>query len=278
MLKLESKWATKTSTGILSKGIYSNGKEDFLVKGNSSPNNKEPYSEAISSIIADNLNLENIRYYLRDAKEFKEIKVFGSCDKVCICKKYDKPLYQFCSQMELKYSDIRVSNFLEIYIKEGLSIDFLITLFVFDAFIGNKDRHLNNFDFIRNDNKTISNAPILDCGASLLYDIPERDLKVYRDTQIGPDKAKPLKETHREQIHLLNKKFGIPILFKLSSKEEFLSNVFNDAEEVFQYLSFKRVEAIKSYLSSRYDVYVHPYVEYIESNHTKFNSLSWSVK
>ena len=274
MYKLEKKWTTKTTTGILSKGIYSEGETEILVKGNSEPNNKEPFSEVIASNIAKALKLPHISYQLKEASDFPDIKVFGSCTHVSICKKYDLPLYQFCNYMEFKYnSSIRLSNFLTIYQNEGLSINFFIKLMIFDAFIGNQDRHINNIDFIRNLDGTISNAPILDCGASLLYNVSENDLRIYDGSKLGPDKSKPLKDTHREQIHFLERKFGIPKLFTLTSKEDFLDKVFKDSEEVFQHLSEKRINAIKSYLSQRYNVYIHPYTIY--KDNLKINSLQW---
>ena len=270
MLQIMSKWATMSSTGVISKGIYvDEDGEEYFVKGNTEPNNKEPYSEVLTSIILTNLQVPNITYYLESVKNFKEIKVFGGCEHVCVCKKHEKDLFQFYNGLCTLLRRRNINDVLKEYISNDFPSEYLIKQLVIDAFIGNQDRHWNNIHF----HLDRTPAPILDCGASLLYNTSENDLKIYDGSKLGPDKSKPLKDTHREQIHFLERKFGIPKLFTLTSKEDFLDKVFKDSEEIFQHLSEKRVNAIKSYLNQRYDVYIHPYTIY--KDFVKSNSLRW---
>lgn len=56
-------------------------------------------------------------------------------------------MYQFYNTIS-RLKGRRDTNYFEWYIDSGLSPEHLYKMLFFDAVIGNKDRHLNNFDII----------------------------------------------------------------------------------------------------------------------------------
>lgn len=252
--KLESKWSTHTSSGELSKGIYSRDNILYFVKGNTK-NNREPYSEVLSHKLSKLLNIETLEYWLEDKKYFPEIEVYGECNHVSISKYLNINLYQFYEYYS-RLKGKRDTNYFKWYIDSGLSLNHLYKMLFLDAVIGNKDRHLNNFDIIYNkETNKFSNAIILDCGASLLYNISDIELKMLRENQIGPNASKPFKETHTQQLVFLNRKIPkeyrelqLPTIdeeLRLKIYSEVL-NVGLEAE-----FSIKRIEIITQYVYNR---------------------------
>lgn len=266
---LNSKWYTHTSTGIVSKGIYTIDGEECFVKGNSEEGYLEPYSEVIASRAAKLLNLDSLQYDILPKEYFKEIKVYGLCRHVSICKKLDYNIEQFYNTLNKIYKNLHRDP-LRVYREVGLSQEHLWKMLVLDAFVGNQDRHLNNFDIMYKDNKLV-NAPILDTGASCLYNVKGNELKIYDGEKIGPDSSKPFKDTHSRQIHFLEKQLDVDKnIFEDISKEEFFSALWKECGEVFTELSDRRVESIKSYLWQRYDKYIEPYKKTTQST-----SIAW---
>lgn len=272
MIELKSKWSTHTSTGMVSKGIYNIDGKEYFVKGNSEEGYFEPYSEVIASRAAKLLNIDLIQYDILPKEYFKEIKVYGLCKHVSICKKINSNLYQFFNTFKLRgYRNINTEP-LRVYKEVGLSQEHLWKMLLIDAFVGNQDRHLNNFDIMYENNKLI-NAPILDTGASCLFNKRESELEVYSGDKIGPDKSKPFKDTHYKQIFLMKRELNIDFnILKDTNKEKFFENLWKECKSVFSELSYKRVKAIKSYLWQRYDVYIEPY----KKKQNKESKLEWN--
>lgn len=266
---LNSKWYTHTSTGIVSKGIYTINGEEYFVKGNSEEGYLEPYSEVIASKVAKLLNLNSLKYDILPKEYFKEIKVYGKCRHVSICKKLDYNIEQFYNTLSKIYPNLGRDP-LRIYKEVGLSQGHLWKMMLLDAFVGNQDRHLNNFDVMYKNNKLV-NAPILDTGASCLYNVKDSELKIYDGEKIGPDSSKPFKNTHSRQINFLEKQLDTnKNIFEHIQKERFFNALWKDCEKVFEELSDRRVESIKSYLWQRYDKYINPY-----KKETEINSFGW---
>jgi hypothetical protein len=78
--------------------------------------------------------------------------------------------------------------------------DFINKMITIDYIIGNTDRHLNNFGFIRDAEtlKWISCAPIYDSGSSLWYN--NINFQIESDRQIS---CKPFSTSHDEQLKLV---------------------------------------------------------------------------
>lgn len=126
----------------------------------------EPYSEYYASQIAEELNLNNVKYTIRNYRG----KLCSSCDI-------------FTSEEEgyLPYAAIERTNstldsVILTYGKYG-GKDFALNMFVFDALIFNCDRHKGNFGFMV-DNKSqeiIKPAPLFDHNLALICYALEED-------------------------------------------------------------------------------------------------------
>jgi hypothetical protein len=255
----------KTTRGMLSKAWYNIGDGVYLVKGNSFENKHigyEPYSEVIASRLALRLGFESIEYTLADAEEFSEVVVYG-VKHVSVCRSFinsnDVRLVPF-----EKYANMVIGKNISDYwgfvhrIFNDESIRFIYDMLLFDMIIGNKDRHLNNWDVMRGKDYTRF-APLIDFGASLLSwdtDVTVRKVCDLHGDSIGPDTSKPFRENHISQLMLLlkyAKKIGVvPNLIKnkgiIKREVEF---VINNSEDIFMHLSKYRSEAIKNYLRLR---------------------------
>lgn len=247
-MKLIEKRDTKTSYGVLSKGWYQSNDKLFLVKGNSKGLNNgiglEPFSEVLGSSFGKFLGFDCISYQLEASINFPEIKTFD-CDFVSVCQKYEVEgqILQFAKWADLTngrevkdyFSFLRSSN-----LDKGKVFDMLIL----DAILGNSDRHLNNFDVIvRNGESKL--APIIDHGAACLA--LEQHPEQYKG--IGPDKAKPFKETHSKQIALMKKYFPE---YRLDYCPELVQAWVDENQQVFTCLGDERSKCIIDYVSKRY--------------------------
>jgi hypothetical protein len=115
-IKLISKFATKTSRGMLSKGWYNVDGGIYLVKGNSK-GSYEPFAEYIGSRIVSKItNGFAIPYDLEPAELYPEVKTF-SFPFVSICPRWEpQNTAQFSryvdavEQKEVKDYSLWVSN------------------------------------------------------------------------------------------------------------------------------------------------------------------------
>lgn len=271
---LISKWETVSTNGVTSKGIYIDiNNTKWLVKGNSKNGGLEPYSEALSSVILESLNIHKndyVKYYILNHKDFLEVNLYDNCNHVSVCKLLEYPIYQFYSTFSLK--EIIFNRVFEKYKEvKGLSLEWLYRLFIIDAFIGNTDRHWNNIDIIQKRNGIYRNAPMLDFGRSLLYNIPDEDLDQYSKYNIGPDNCKPLKPTHELQLKEMEKIIRNYKPFNYISKKELLNKIISKGENIFNNFTEERYNVIMSYLDIRYELYLEKYMY----KDTKAHTVNW---
>ena len=257
-LKLINKFATKTSRGMLSKGWYvdENGVE-YLVKGNSCEEGVigyEPYSEVIAYRIGKLLGLPVLEYRLIPREEVPDIKVYGNLKHLSICRNYNqgnikdiKPYWGYMKMVGGENSDL-----FSFYRNSGLNVEFLFKMLVFDAVIGNTDRHLNNFD-VEIVNGKPRNTIIYDNGASLLAWKSYRYVSNMRvsDTKLYADSSKPFKRTHYQQVRLVRKYCNGRSLFGNIDKEYLYRKILEDCEDVFALMPEYRSRGIKIYLKNR---------------------------
>lgn len=254
-IKLVNKFDTSTSNGVLSKGWYDISGKTCLVKGNSCNSGckygREPYSEVLASILADVIGINHIKYHIELASKFPEIKTYD-CTHVSICEKLvtDAQVMHYAEYADLCSSG-SCNDYFQFLTSQEELIEDVYKMLIFDAVIGNEDRHLNNFDILYSGN-SIRLAPIIDNGGSLLALTPSSDLK--SKYVCGPDKAKPFRETHERQVHLLKKKFGVIKLCDLSIDDVYFK-WYEESFEVLDLLDTKRSTAIKSYLLARLNYY-----------------------
>lgn len=257
MPTLINKMETKTSNGVLSKGWYSVNGTMKLVKGNSfglakGTKGYEPFSEVMVSRLLDVMQIEHVHYGLDMASSYPQIKTYD-CDWVCICDAIEtqSQLIHFAGYADIESGGICHDYFTFLLNHENL-IHPIYKLMAIDAITGNSDRHLNNFDVLW-DGQAASMAPIFDNGAALLSLVSYKDLRSEWNG-CGPDKSKPFKRTHAEQIALFRKRFGN---IKLTNKSK--TTVYNEwhskCREIFELLPESRVDSVCNYLMHRLQEY-----------------------
>lgn len=244
---------------MLSKGVYQLDNKLVIVKG-ATPDNFEPFSEVLGSRIFHLFSgLPTVLYKIAPSYYFTDIKTFG-LGYVSICEKLPFTIHryhQFISNDLIRrgVADTKRAGNLDTYLEYGLSKDYLYIMLIFDAWIGNIDRHWNNFDVVNNNGK-LGNAPVLDFGASLLFDVEERELKP--KLLIGEDSAKPIRDTHKEQIEYLRRIWGTPKYFSIN-KSWALNWFVSQNQDILRLMSNKRVMTLLRYLDRRFDLYIKPY-------------------
>lgn len=192
-LKPES---SMSSLGVLPKAWYKIDNRICLVKGASfhegQPDGREPLAEVMASRIAEVLELDHISYRLLDAGLFPELN--WGYPYVSVCENYLKTGESFITADAIlsRYGDSKETDWFK-YLDDCLDLKIYTDMFIFDAFIGNRDRHLRNFGKIYKDGEALKNFPIFDNGASLLS-----------SHSLGhSDQAKPIRNTHKQQLQLL---------------------------------------------------------------------------
>ena len=252
-IQLVEKRETRTSRGMLSKGWYRVDDQLVMVKGNSITEagtaGYEPYSEVMASLIAQVLGLPHVEYALMPAKLFPDIKTY-SCDVVSVCPKFttnDEQLYHFADLADAHFlangqtssPDALFQYAVELYGKK-----WLYQMLAFDAFIGNEDRHENNFDVIVRDGKQYA-PPIYDNGGSLLAWAMDEELT---DTKLRYqfDKAKPFRSHHAQQIKMIDE----PVL-PVCDLDALYQEIIQSISPILALLSEKRASAIRQYLKYR---------------------------
>ena len=118
-------------------------------------------------------------------------------------------------------------------------------MLAFDAFIGNEDRHENNFDVIVRDGKKYA-PPIYDNGGSLLAWATDEELT---DTKLRYqfDKSKPFRSHHAQQIKLIDE----PVLPTRDLGRRCIREIIQAISPILALLSEKRASAIRQYLKYR---------------------------
>lgn len=130
------------------------------------------------------------------------------------------------------------------YATELYGKKWLYQMLAFDAFIGNEDRHENNFDVIVRDGKNYA-PPIYDNGGSLLAWAIDEELT---DTKLRYqfDKAKPFRSRHAQQIKLIDE----PVL-PVRDLDTLYQEIMQAISPILALLSEKRASAIRQYLKYR---------------------------
>lgn len=155
-------------------------------------------------------------------------------------------LVSYCTWADLTNGK-EVKDYFFYYLKSELSNRDLAKMLIFDAVIGNCDRHLNNFDVIIT-REGCQLAPIFDNGASLLAYKSDNELRMYKG--IGYDCAKPFKPTHMDQVKLVKRRLVNGTLFSVDVNELYEDWIVV-SEGVFSLLPDYRAKCIKNYVKHR---------------------------
>lgn len=244
----------KTNRGKLSKAWYKIDGHSVMVKGNTKGTlgslgkvGYEPYSEVMASNIASTLGLPHVHYELMDARLFPEIGVYG-IKHVSVCRNYlpeGYKAYPLRRYLILNNVETRKDALSFLQRDTGLDLSSLYLILLFDALIGNEDRHLNNIDIVQDPSGKVSFAPIFDNGASLLawrypFEFPSAGLPYILD------KARPFAKTHKAQVELIPKG-----LIPKTELEPLLVKILKSIEPIGSLLPPRRYKAIIKYLTWR---------------------------
>lgn len=243
--------------GILSK--YANS--EIMIEG-SSENCIEPISQYLGSELFKHLSgLPTADYTLRKVKETDNVQSY--CGLVTTTNKSNNQvvsLFDYITSF-FKYDETYSEyDILYYYWRIGLSEEFLMKLLVFDAFIGNSNRHLNNIKVELN-NGELSNALVSDLGRSLLYNFHKKPVSIECIQSI--DKSKPFERYHESQVKFLTEVYPYRKLFdfKWNYVETIVEGVYDKISSITEskvYVVDK--EIMIAYLKERYNKYILPFL------------------
>lgn len=235
-----------------------NSGRTFLIKG-SSFLNYEPFSEKIAYIIGKNIGMDVLEYDILPAKLFKEIIPLNPfCRYISICEKIDRKNYSIMSVAEIKRArnivrdanEPKITNREVMY--ELLPQQYIDNMILFDAIIGNADRHYGNIHLLRDTNGNIIGAPIIDNGASCLAQ-SHIIITYLLGFKVGEmlDRACTVEDTHNKQVEyirsLKNVSFNIPAK---------TISIMNEIQSVLDLMPKLRVKPTKKYIAYRLHKYL----------------------
>ena len=251
--KLEKFWVEDIRTG-----------RQFLIKG-SGFMSYEPFSERIAYIIGKDLGIDVLEYDILPARLFKNILPLNPfCSYISICEKIDRKNYSITSVAEIKraLNVVRDENEQPITNREVmyrlLDKKYIDTMILFDAIIGNVDRHYGNVHILRGIDGKMVGAPLLDNGASMLaQSLTITNVLLGNKVGMLVDKSSTMESTHIKQIKYIKSLHSIS--FNIPAKT---IQILNDLEPTLQLLPKVRQESIKRYITFR----LHKYLGYIKHN------------
>lgn len=214
-----------------------------LIKGGSNPFRQEPINEVVASKIMDHLNISHVEYTL----------IYDKGYPYSICNDFVDDNHELITAYQIqkttkRYNDESVYQHMVRCLRQLGYKDAskeLNKMIVIDYLIGNEDRHLNNFGFLRDVRtlKIVSISPIFDSGSSFGFDKINEEILPF-DGMI----CKPFKSTHLEELKLIDD-FSFIDINKLDDIVEIAFNTFNEYES--NYLPNNRIHAIKEALKER---------------------------
>lgn len=251
---------TRTSQGAISKGWYLINKQVYLVKSNY-PKEYNPFAEVIGSRIANNISKGySILYSLDSADKYPEIK--GDLPLVSLCKKWEHfSTVKFYNYVDSKNGN-EVKNYFQWLINNGTreQIYFTSLMLFIDAIIGNKDRHLGNWEI---DMATHNVTKFIDFGNSCLSEHKDR---IKYKGGIEPDVAKPFSETHFNQVKkvkLLLKRYNLKLKVPSIEKAILINENDKDIQLIKKY-DRQYYENVKKYIQNRAVEYYKQYMDCLE--------------
>jgi len=260
--RLEKFWAEDKKTGRV-----------FLLKG-SSKFNYEPFGEKIAYIIGKNLGMDILEYDIIPAELFQDILPIQShCKYLSICEKIDRKNYSITSIAEIKRAKnvIRklegkdpVTNRQVMY--ELLPKKYIDTMLLFDAIIGNRDRHYGNVHLLRGINGEMVGAPILDNGASCLTNTSLL-ITLPLSYKVGEfiDSSSTFADKHIKQMQYADTLNGISFDIPVKTMQ-----ILEELEPTLNMMPKYRAELTKKYIVYR----LHKYLSLIKNNEIPENLIN----
>ena len=208
-----------TTNGMLKKCWHQKEDGIYLLKGATeeySNSGKEHYSEFYSAQVAEILGLNHIEY---DLEKFHD-ELVSSCKLFTSENLGYEPMINIFKSKNIKCNSLDAGTIYEI--KKLLKEEFINfeDMMLFDAIIGNKDRHLGNFGmFINNTSgRLIILAPIFDNGLSMLNSMTKNEIldKDYLK-KFNLEKTNAFNQTFDEVMKIFSNNRHISNLIKLKN-------------------------------------------------------------
>ena len=207
ILKIPSFEGAIENEGRLSKIWVMDVKEhrQYLIKA-SGFYGYEPISEKLAYIIGSHIGFDVLKYDVIDAKYLKGIlKVIPSCKYLSICERLDINGMSISCIRDIKNArnigrpeGDKLLN--RTVMMEILDKKYLDKLLIFDAIIGNMDRHYGNIHVLMHPDGRITGAPFMDNGASCLAShLTIETMVVNKKSSRVFDRSCTLEKKHRLQ-------------------------------------------------------------------------------
>ncbi len=251
---IDSKFSAE-SAGRISKVWVRDAvtRESFLLK-TGTRFGMEPYSEVMAYIVGTKLGFNVLPYSLLPIKVIpKKLRADTVCNVISVCKNINTNMGIVTSIASIKREINRrhgsdkskyVTNKQTMY--AILTQQYIDSLLLFDAIIGNEDRHYGNVHVVKHADGTYSEPPFIDNGASLLAMHTAAEL-ILAGKRCGEwfDKSFTLESTHSRQIRHINSAVRIP------NKELVIQQIIQDMSAVINQLHAVRRNSIKHYIAYR---------------------------
>ena len=221
----------------------------------------EPFSEKMAYIIGKNLGLDILEYDIIPAELFKgKVNVNNKCRYLSICEKIDNNDCKLISvtdikkqrNLEVKSKGIAITNRQVMY--EILPKIYVDLMLIYDAIIGNTDRHYGNIHILKNRHNEYIGAPILDNGASLLANTLILKITIFKNS-IGKkaNKSYTLEDNHNLQMKYIDElefNCNIPVI---------TIDTLHELDPVIKLLPKYRQRIVKRYIVFRIRKYLSLY-------------------
>lgn len=188
-----------TSDGWLKKKWKIIDGKRYLVKSGSDPFMQEPLNERFATIIQNKLGYEDVIDY---GLMWENDKPYSVCENFITTSTELVSAFNISKVLKKENNISSYDHFVKCCDTLGIpnTKQFLDRMLALDFIIANTDRHLNNFGAVRNPQTLdwIGFAPIFDCGTAMWHN------KLTNGISFKSDESKPFKNTHSEQIKLIN--------------------------------------------------------------------------
>ncbi|AYZ73656.1 hypothetical protein EGX98_06260 [Fusobacterium necrophorum] len=206
-----------TTNGMLKKCWHKKENGIYLMKGSgfeAANGGKEAYSEFYMSQVAKELGIEHIEY---DLEKFQG-QLVSSC-LLATSEDYGyEPIGNILRKNKIEVVTLDAKVVLEIKKVYKENFEQFEDMMLFDAIIGNTDRHLGNFGMLKNNNtgEILKPFPLFDNGLSMLNDMTKDEImdKEYIN-HYNKDKTNAFNQSFDEAIKLYSKDRHISKLIKL---------------------------------------------------------------
>lgn len=208
-----------TTNGMLKKCWHKKDDKIYLMKGSgfeTANQGKEAYSEFYMSQVAKELGIEHIEY---DLEKFHG-QIVSSC-LLATSEDYGyEPIGNILKKNKIEVVTLDAKVILEIKKIYKENFQHFEDMMLFDAIIGNTDRHLGNFGMLKNNNtgELLKPFPVFDNGLSMLNDMTKDEI-MNEDyiNQYNRNKTNAFNQSFEETIKLYSKDRHISKLIQLKN-------------------------------------------------------------